>query len=103
MRFLLYSFLVVLSLPLWSQPKQEFYDARQSQLKSETDYYKGMAHGTHTEFYKSGNISRKGIYRYGEEDSLWVFYYEDGAKKAVERYHRGKKNGTNRYYFKNGT
>jgi len=85
-----------------AQLKQEFYDNKQTQLKSETDYYKGMPHGLHTEFYKSGNVSRKGYYHYGKEDSTWTFYFEDGTVKAREHCFRGKKWGRNLYYFKSG-
>ena len=89
--------LMILSIWSFSQPKKEYHDAAQTQLKSETDYLKGMPHGTHTEYYKSGKISRKGFFNYGKEDSTWTFYYEDGKKKAIENYLKGKKWGTNRY------
>lgn len=85
-----------------AQPKKEYYDNQQTQIKSETDYHKGMPHGLHTEYYKSGKISRRGFYDAGKEDSAWTFYYEDGRKKAVENYLKGKKWGTNVYYFKSG-
>src|SRR4051812_46159984 len=102
MRFLSYIFLFFLSTQVFSQIKKEYHDAKQTQLKSETDYYKGMPHGKHVEYYPSGKISRQGFYNYGKEDSVWTFFYEDGTKKAVERYFRGKKDGTNTYYFKSG-
>ena len=102
MRFFTTSFLLVVIFSAVAQPKQEFYDAKQTQLKSETDYFKGMPHGLNMEFYKSGNVSRKGYYYYGKEDSVWTFYYEDGGKKAVEHYFRGSRWGNNTYYFKSG-
>jgi uncharacterized protein len=94
--------LILLSSWGFSQPKKEYHDAAQTQLKSETDYLKGMPHGTHLEYYKSGRVSRKGFFNYGKEDSVWTFYYEDGKKKAIENYVKGKKWGTNKYYFKSG-
>ena len=102
MRFLIYFSSLFLSLSLSSQVKKDYYDAEQVHLKSETDYYKGMPHGLHIEYYKSGKVSRKGFYEYGKEDSIWIFYYETGKKKAVENYISGKKWGTNSYYFKSG-
>src|SRR6218665_451225 len=100
MRFLIYFFLLFLSFSALAQPKKEYHDVRQTQLKSETDYYKGMPHGKHVEYFKSGKVSRRGHYTYGKEDSLWTFFYEDGTKKAVEHYEAGKKSGTSVYYFK---
>ena len=109
MRFLIFILLFALSLNVSSQLKKEYYDAKETQLKSETDYYKGMPHGVYTEYYQSGNVLSKGYYysgklnQYlGKEDSIWTFYYEDGTKKARERYEKGKKSGTNVYYFKSG-
>lgn len=84
MRFQLIAFFFFTVAVLTGQPKKEFYDAQQTQLKSETDYLKGMPHGTHIEYYKTGKLSRKGFYNYGKEDSIWTFYYENGTKKAVE-------------------
>ena len=85
-----------------AQLKKEYYDAEQTQLKSETDYYKGMPHGPYYEYYKNGKVSRKGFYDYGKEDSTWLFYYDDGSLKALERFVKGKKWGTNAYRYKNG-
>ena len=94
--------MIILSSWGFSQPKKEYHDAAQTQLKSETDYLKGMPHGTHLEYYKNGRVSRKGFFNYGKEDSVWTFYYEDGKKKAIENFMKGKKWGTNKYYFKSG-
>ena len=102
MRFYIFLYLVFLYFSLFSQQKKEYFDAQQSQLKTETDYFKGMPHGQHFEYYVSGKPSRRGYYHEGKEDSIWMFYYEDGTKKAVEHYFRGKKWGTNTYYFKSG-
>ena len=95
-------FFICLALIAYTQPKKEYYDAEQLKLKSETNIVKGMPHGKHVEYYKSGTISRKGSFYNGKEDSTWYFYYETGNLKATENYLRGKKNGHNRYYFKNG-
>ncbi|MBK7816925.1 MAG: hypothetical protein IPJ60_04755 [Sphingobacteriaceae bacterium] len=94
--------LIFVSSVAFSQLKKEYYDNEQTQLKSETDFYKGMPHGAFYEYYKNGKINRKGFYNYGKEDSTWCLYYEDGDLKAVERYVRGKKWGTNTYRYKNG-
>jgi len=50
MRIVFPVILLFLSAALFAQPKKEFYDAQQTQLKSETDYHKGMPHGSHTEY-----------------------------------------------------
>ena len=102
MRFTTSIIFLFISLAISSQPKKEYFDAKQTQLKSETDYYKGMPHGSHAEYYVTGKVSRRGFYDYGKEDSLWAFYYENGTKKALENYLKGKKWGTNVYYFKTG-
>ena len=102
MRQLVLLLFFIFKLNCFSQLKQEFYDAQQTKLKSETDYYKGMPNGAYIEFYKSGNVSRKGFYNYGKQDSIWVVFYEDGSKKAIERFFKGKKWGTNSYFYKSG-
>ena len=109
MRSFVFIFLFISSFTISSQLKKEYYDAKESQLKSETDYYKGVPYGAYTEYYPSGNVLSKGYYYsgklshfLGKEDSVWTFYYENGIKKAVEHYDNGKKNGTNVYYFKSG-
>ena len=99
---ILYFLIVLTPFLSYSQLKKDYYDNQQTQLKSETDFYKGMPHGPHYEYYKNGKLSRKGHYYQGKEDSVWVFYFEDGGVKAQERFFRGKKFGTNSYYFKNG-
>jgi 3-hydroxybutyryl-CoA dehydrogenase len=38
-----------------------------------------------------GRKTGKGFYNYGKEDSVWMFFYEDGTIKALERYYKGKK------------
>src|SRR5688572_6050503 len=85
-----------------AQLKKEYYDNEQTQLKSETDYYKGMPNGAYYEYYKNGKVMRKGFYVFGKEDSTWTVYYEDGSVKARENYLNGKKLGTNNYFYKNG-
>ena len=100
-KFLLISFLF-LSFTAIAQPKKEYYDSEQNKLKSETNIVKGMPHGKYVEYYKNGNVSRKGLFYNGKEDSTWYFYYENKGLKATENYKRGKKNGHNRYYFKTG-
>src|SRR5688572_29517429 len=100
MRFLLSFTIVFISLQAFGQPKKEYYDANQSQLKSETEYYKGMPHGPFTEFYQSGKVSRRGFYKFGKEDSVWTYLYPNGKKKAIENFVSGKKWGTNHYFFK---
>src|SRR5947207_1123072 len=102
MRALFYTLMIGLSGVCFGQTKKEYHDAKQTQLKSETEFYKGMPHGLHIEYYPSGKMSRRGFYDYGKEDSVWTFYYEDGARKAIENYLKGKKWGTNTYFFKNG-
>jgi uncharacterized protein len=101
MRLLPLILILIPSLAI-SQLTKEYYDNEQTQLKSETDYYKGMPHGPHFEYYKNGKLSRKGYYYRGKEDSTWVFYFENGGVKAVEHFAKGKKSGTNLYYFKSG-
>jgi uncharacterized protein len=101
MRLILHSFFLFISLTIFAQPKKDYFDAQQLQLKTETDYLKGMPHGTHLEYYKSGKLSRRGYYDYGKEDSIWTIYYETGSIKAIEHYLKGKKWGTNTYYYKN--
>ena len=66
MRFLIFILLFALSLNVSSQLKKEYYDAKETQLKSETDYYKGMPHGVYTEYYQSGNVLSKGYYYSGK-------------------------------------
>jgi len=44
MRFLPLVF-IVFPLLVSAQLKKEYYDNEQTQLKSETDYYRGMPHG----------------------------------------------------------
>src|SRR3954469_151266 len=101
MRFILLFFLFQQTI-FFAQPKREFYDGQQTKLKSETDYYKGMPHGNHKEYFTSGKLSREGRYKYGKEDSTWTFYYENGKKKAQENFAASKKWGTNTYYYKSG-
>ena len=99
---LLYIALLFLSFSAFAQPKKEFYDSEQTKLKSESNVVKGMPHGRYIEYYKNGNISRKGSFYNGKEDSTWYIYYENKVLKASEMYNRGKKNGHNHYYFKSG-
>src|SRR6476469_3406727 len=102
-----YKLLIILWLFLGfsslAQPKKEYYDNEQTKLKSESNIVKGMPHGRHVEYYKNGNISRRGSFYNGKEDSTWYFFYEDKTPKAVENYFRGKKQGHNKYFFKNGS
>ena len=94
--------LFILSFSALAQPKKEYYDSEQTQLKSETNIVKGMPQGRHTEYYKNGTISRKGSFYNGKEDSTWVFYYDTKIVKAIENYNRGKKNGHFKYFYKDG-
>ena len=75
-KFLLISFLF-LTFTSIAQPKKEYYDSEQTQLKSESNIVKGMPHGRHVEYYKNGNVSRRGSFYNGKEDSTWYFYYEN--------------------------
>ncbi|MES2515085.1 MAG: hypothetical protein V4580_13120, partial [Bacteroidota bacterium] len=99
---LLFISCLFLCLSAFAQPKKEYYDSEQLKIKSESNIVKGMPHGRHIEYYKNGNISRKGSFYNGKEDSTWYIYYENKILKATESYFRGKKNGYNRYYFKSG-
>src|SRR6476620_3367914 len=101
MRILLPVF-VLFPLQIFPQLKKEYFDTEQTQLKSETDYYRGMPHGPFYEYFKNGKVARKGYYYRGKEDSTWTFYFEDGGTKAIEHFVRGRKNGINTYYYKNG-
>ena len=99
---LLFISFLFLSFSAFAQPKKEYYDSEQLKLKSESNIVKGMPHGRHVEYYKNGNVSRKGSFYNGKEDSTWYFYYENKVLKAIENYNRGKKNGHNYYYSKTG-
>ncbi len=106
---LVISFVFCLPFALFSQLKKEYYDIEQTKLKSETDYNKGVPYGAHFEYYKSGKLSCIGHYYsgrlnyyLGKEDSVWTYFFEDGAVKAREYFSKGKKEGTNVYYFKSG-
>ena len=97
MRYLI-SLLLLLPAALFSQVKKEYYDAQQTQLKSETDYFKGMPYGAHFEYYQSGKLSCKGHYYsgrsnvfIGKEDSVWTYFFEDGTVKVIEYFYKGKK------------
>src|SRR5687767_7146482 len=109
MRFIYCSLVVLSSFGAQAQARKEYHDAKQTQLKSETNYFKGFPYGEHKEYYKNGKLSCVGFYYagkqshfLGKEDSVWTYYYEDGTKKAVEHYDKGLKNGTNLYYYKSG-
>ena len=89
-KFLIIAFLF-LTLSSLAQPKKEYYDSDQTKIKSETNIVKGMPNGKYVEYYKNGNISRKGSFYNGKEDSTWYIYYENKVLKATENYNRGKK------------
>ena len=74
---LLFISFLFLSFSAFAQPKKEYYDSEQLKLKSESNIVKGMPHGRHVEYYKNGNVSRKGSFYNGKEDSTWYFYYEN--------------------------
>ena len=40
-------------------------------------------------YYESGQISREGNFKDGEEDGKWTWYYEDGSIARVEGYKDG--------------
>ena len=79
--FISFLFLAFISL---AQPKKEYYDSEQTKLKSETNIVKGMPHGRHIEYFKNGNISRKGSFYNGKEDSTCYFFYENKTLKETK-------------------
>ena len=85
-----------------AQPKYEYWDADKKQVKSEDNYKRGIAHGKTVSYFKDGKIARWGWYKYGKQDSIWKFYYENGNPKAIEHYNFGVKQGHNLYYYNNG-
>ncbi len=38
----------------------------------------------------------------GNEDGEWIYYYENGKKKAIGKYNNGNKTGKWTYYYSNG-
>ncbi len=99
-----YLFLVFIAFQVLviAQPKFEYYDEDQKQIKSEEHFLKGNPHGKTITYFKNGKVSKLGWNKYGKQDSVWKYYYENGTLKAEEHFSRGMKTGRNTYFYKTG-
>ena len=82
--------------------KSTYYDDAQKQKKSDEIWLDGKLHGKCIYYYQSGKIQRSGFYKLGKEDSLWLFYYDNGKLKAQENFYNGKKSGPAKYWYPGG-
>tara|TARA_R110002096_G_scaffold126532_3_gene273703 strand:- start:137716 stop:141018 length:3303 start_codon:yes stop_codon:yes gene_type:complete len=65
-------------------------------------YVNGQAHGLATWYYGNGQISKKGEFKFGEEEGLWTNYFPNGEKSLEYRYENGSRNGKTTRYHENG-
>jgi len=58
--------------------------------------------GVWEEYYKNGQLSRKGDYINGKKDGPWDEYHENGQLMSRINYKEGKENGVIKVYHENG-
>lgn len=77
---------------------KHYYES--GELKVEIDHHGAIAYATI--FYPDGKIKAKGKYENEQKDSLWVFYGDDGSKRAEEFYLSGKREGVWKQFYPSG-
>jgi antitoxin component YwqK of YwqJK toxin-antitoxin module len=54
------------------------------------------------EYHKNGQLEKKGTYKDGKRDGLWVYYWDNGHLYIKDTYKDGKKDGPRLRYHENG-
>jgi hypothetical protein len=110
-------FISLLSLPSWSETKNDLVKRDGFYYKKFTDVpFTGKVTGTENGMIKNGNreglwrfywddgqLERKGNYKDGKTDGLWEFYREDGQLKSKGDYKNFKKEGPWEFYKEDGS
>ena len=102
MNNLLFPLFLFTSVIALAQPKIEYWDIEKTKIKSEEYFVRGVPHGRTAAYYQNGKPAKIGWYKNGKQDSVWTFFYDDGAIKAIEQFNRGLKQGKNSYFYKGG-
>lgn len=69
----------------------------------ESEYKDGLLNGPYSETYVTGAIKKKGVYKNGKEEGVWIFNKPDGMPEREIAYKEGKKNGELKKFFTDGT
>jgi antitoxin component YwqK of YwqJK toxin-antitoxin module len=93
---------------------KEEYD-EQNNIKFQGSYNKNLPIGIHRFFNSKGLVIKSKTYnikgelvaegivlKSGIETGDWIYYYENGKKKAQGKFINGKKNGEWKYFYNNG-
>ena len=63
-------------------------------ILSKHRYSKGMLHGEYIDYYKSGQKSIVGNYRFGKKHGTWTYSYKDGVVALSGNYRNGDPKGS---------
>ncbi len=92
----------LLSLPLYAQVEEAYYDngARRAKFPlNSAGRYEGIAHT----YYLNGNLSASIAYREGQKEGLEQAYYEGGILRYQVPYQQGQRHGQYVGYYPDGS
>jgi antitoxin component YwqK of YwqJK toxin-antitoxin module len=78
--------------------KLEDLDKKGKLYYHNTQLYNGTAIST----FDNGQVGAKGVFKNGDRDGLWEWWYSTGQKKRETTYKDGKKEGMTIYWHLNG-
>ena len=58
--------------------------------KADVNYRSGRLHGDYTDWYPNGQMERKGSFKDGKFDGLWIRYHKDGTERSRTTYDEGR-------------
>lgn len=71
-------------------------------IKEEMSFKNGVLNGSHTSYFKNGNIKRKGYYEDGYLDGTWLIFNEAGTRVYEVEYQSDTLSGLFRAWYPSG-
>jgi hypothetical protein len=82
---------------------QTYYWTRKKKVHSTQSEYSGkLLHGAYEEFYPSGQLASKGLFKKGLKNGTWLEWHTNGVVKRKAKYRNGALHGTYTEYNEEG-
>jgi antitoxin component YwqK of YwqJK toxin-antitoxin module len=72
------------------------------QLKESQSFRKGEKDGDYEQYWLTGHLSTKGVYKANKKEGLWHHFFDSGELSAIQTYKDGKLDGDYEHYWLTG-
>ena len=101
MRYLIYSFTLLVLFSGCKKPEKTFHENGQLYEKFETDK-EGLKHGLYERYFEDGTLAESTYFDHGNQHGKRTLYYPNGQIESVSDFENGKLHGKHLVYHDTG-